>query len=88
VISPPIPLLALVTAMILPLIPASLRADAAGNRAWIIWADRAAIANADEMKLNAIARQAGVGQGTLYRHFPTREDLLWIVLDGLRQQGN
>ena len=56
--------------------PASLRADAAGNRARIIAAARAAIANADEVKLNAIARQAGVGQGTLYRHFPTREDLL------------
>jgi AcrR family transcriptional regulator len=28
------------------------------------------------VRLNAIARQADVGQGTLYRHFPTREDLL------------
>ena len=56
--------------------PASLRADAAGNRARIIAAARAAIANADEVKLNAIAKQAGVGQGTLYRHFPTREALL------------
>ena len=56
--------------------PASLRADAAGNRARIIQAARAAIASADEVKLNAIARQAGVGQATLYRHFPTREDLL------------
>jgi len=56
--------------------PASLRADAAGNRARIIQAARELIANADEVKLNAIARQAGVGQGTLYRHFPTREDLL------------
>jgi AcrR family transcriptional regulator len=56
--------------------PASLRADAAGNRARIIQAARALIANAGEVKLNAIARQAGVGQGTLYRHFPTREDLL------------
>ena len=56
--------------------PASLRADAAGNRARIIQAARTLIANADEVKLNAIARQAGVGQGTLYRHFPTREDLL------------
>ena len=56
--------------------PASLRADAAGNRARIIQAARAAMANADEVKLNAIARQAGVGQGTLYRHFPTREALL------------
>ncbi len=55
---------------------ASLRADAADNRARIIAAARAAIANADEVKLNAIAKQAGVGQGTLYRHFPTREALL------------
>jgi AcrR family transcriptional regulator len=55
---------------------ASLRADAAGNRARIITAARAAIANRGEVKLNAIARQAGVGQGTLYRHFPTRDDLL------------
>jgi AcrR family transcriptional regulator len=55
---------------------ASLRADAAGNRARIITAARAAIADGGEVKLNAIARQAGVGQGTLYRHFPTRDDLL------------
>jgi AcrR family transcriptional regulator len=52
------------------------RADAADNRARIIQAARAVIANADEIKLNAIAKRAGVGQGTLYRHFPTREDLL------------
>jgi AcrR family transcriptional regulator len=54
----------------------SLRADAADNRARIIAAARAAIASSGELKLNAIARNAGVGQGTLYRHFPTREDLL------------
>lgn len=52
------------------------RADAADNRARIIRAARVVIANADELKLNAVAKQAGVGQGTLYRHFPTREDLL------------
>jgi AcrR family transcriptional regulator len=52
------------------------RADAADNRARIIRVAREVIANADEVKLNAIAKQAGVGQGTLYRHFPTREDLL------------
>jgi AcrR family transcriptional regulator len=56
--------------------PASLRADAAGNRARIIQAAREVIASGGEVKLNAIARQAGVGQGTLYRHFPAREDLL------------
>jgi AcrR family transcriptional regulator len=54
----------------------SLRADAAGNRARIVAAARAAVAGGGEVKLNAIARQAGVGQGTLYRHFPTRDDLL------------
>jgi AcrR family transcriptional regulator len=53
-----------------------LRADAADNRARIVEAARAAIAGSDEVKLNAIAKRAGVGQGTLYRHFPTREDLL------------
>jgi AcrR family transcriptional regulator len=56
--------------------PPRLRADAAGNRARIIRAARAAVAGGGEVRLNAIARQAGVGQGTLYRHFPTREDLL------------
>ena len=45
--------------------PTRLRADAAGNRARIIAAARTAIADAGEVRLNAIARQAGVGQGTL-----------------------
>jgi AcrR family transcriptional regulator len=52
------------------------RADAADNRARILAAARAAVASSNELRLNAIAQQAGVGQGTLYRHFPTREDLL------------
>ncbi|HEY1574285.1 MAG TPA: TetR/AcrR family transcriptional regulator [Pseudonocardiaceae bacterium] len=52
------------------------RADATENRARIIQVAREVIADSDELKLNAIAKLAGVGQGTLYRHFPTREDLL------------
>ena len=56
--------------------PSPRRADAIENRTRIIQAARTVIASSDELKLNAIARQAGVGQGTLYRHFPTREDLL------------
>ncbi|HEX3715210.1 MAG TPA: TetR family transcriptional regulator [Trebonia sp.] len=56
--------------------PPGLRADAAGNRARIVAAAREAIASAGEVRLNAIARSAGVGQGTLYRHFPSRDDLL------------
>jgi len=56
------------------------RADAVNNRARIVEAAREAIAAAspsgDDLHLNAIAQKAGVGQGTLYRHFPTRADLL------------
>ncbi|MGI5222374.1 TetR/AcrR family transcriptional regulator [Nocardia sp. CA-290969] len=59
--------------------PPSRRADAAENRARILVAARSALASSEEFKLNAIAKQAGVGQGTLYRHFPTREDLLAAV---------
>ena len=56
--------------------PPRRRADATENRDRIIQVARAVIASSQEVRLNAIAKQAGVGQGTLYRHFPTREDLL------------
>lgn len=52
------------------------RVDATQNRKRIIEAARSALAESDDVRLNAIAKRAGVGQGTLYRHFPTREDLL------------
>ncbi len=52
------------------------RSDAAANRARIIDVARAALAESDDVRLNAIAKRAGIGQGTLYRHFPTREALL------------
>jgi AcrR family transcriptional regulator len=56
------------------------RSDARDNRLRIIEAARdtlaAATAGGEELRLNAVAQQAGVGQGTLYRHFPTRADLL------------
>lgn len=55
------------------------RADATENRARIVAAARAEIAADADVKLNAVARRAGVGQGTLYRHFPTRADLLTEV---------
>jgi len=54
-----------------------LRADAQRNRDRLLEvAIRAFSAGGPEVTLDAIARQAGVGIGTLYRHFPTREALI------------
>jgi len=39
-------------------------------------AARTALTASKDAPLSAIAKQAGVGHGTLYRHFPTREALL------------
>lgn len=56
------------------------RADAARNRAAILDAARSAFTAAGEdASLEAIARSAGVGIGTLYRNFPTREELVAAV---------
>jgi AcrR family transcriptional regulator len=52
------------------------RSDAVQNRARIVAAARAVLAESDHVHLNEIAKRAGVGQGTLYRHFPSREALL------------
>lgn len=57
----------------------SRRADAAANRARIIEAARPLVIGSLDFKLNEVAKTAGVGQGTLYRHFPTRDDLLAAV---------
>ena len=53
-----------------------LRADARQNHARLIGAATAAFAERGaDAPLEDIARRAGVGIGTLYRHFPTRLDL-------------
>ena len=57
--------------------PKPLRADAQRNRARLLDAARAAFASGKEpVTLEQIARDCGVGIGTLYRHFPTREALV------------
>jgi AcrR family transcriptional regulator len=64
----------------------SLRADARRNRERVLEVARAAFA-ADGLSvpLDEIARRAGVGPGTLYRHFPTKESLFEaVVQDRLR----
>lgn len=57
-----------------------LRADAQRNRDKLLAVARAAISATDDtVPLETIAREAGVGIGTLYRHFPTREALVEAV---------
>lgn len=59
-----------------------MRADALAKRqalleaTWTLMAERG-----PDVPLRTVAEQAGVGIGTLYRHFPTRDDLLIGLLD-------
>jgi AcrR family transcriptional regulator len=56
------------------------RADAERNRARLLDAARAAFASGQaSVTLEQIARDAEVGIGTLYRHFPTREALVEAI---------
>lgn len=55
------------------------RADAQRNRERILEVAYPAFAENPEVSLNAVAKLAGVGAGTLYRHFPTREALVLAV---------
>jgi AcrR family transcriptional regulator len=60
----------------------SLRRDAQANRDRIVAAARAAFAaDGIEVSVEQIARRAAVGMGTLYRHFPAKEDLIDAVLE-------
>ncbi len=56
-----------------------LRADARANRDRILEVARDALAADPGASLNSIAKAAGVGAGTLYRHFPSRESLVLSV---------
>ncbi len=53
----------------------TLRRDAARNRDRILDAARATREAGEPLQLNAVARRAEVGVGTVYRHFPTPEAL-------------
>jgi AcrR family transcriptional regulator len=60
--------------------PSRPRADAQRNRQRLLTAAlKAYSSGADTVSLEAIAKDAGVGIGTLYRHFPTREALVQAV---------
>jgi AcrR family transcriptional regulator len=65
---------------IAPLRP--LRADAARNRTRILEAARTAFAESGlDVGVEEIARRAGVGKGTLYRRFPTKEALVRAIFE-------
>jgi len=56
------------------------RRDALRNRDAILDAARALFAQSGDVPMCEVARHAGVGQGTLYRHFPDRMDLAGALL--------
>lgn len=58
------------------------RSDAALNRAKILDAARRLLAENGDASMRAIAAAAGLGRGTVHRHFATREELM----DAVRQQ--
>ena len=64
-----------------------LRADARRNRDRLLQTAKSAFAEVGlSVPLDEIARRAGVGPGTLYRHFPTKEALFEAVVhERLRQ---
>jgi AcrR family transcriptional regulator len=73
-------------------VPDNQRADARRNRDQLLAVAAEAVAEQGvDVSLRDVARRAGVGIGTLYRHFPTREALLEALFrsrfDGLRDLG-
>jgi AcrR family transcriptional regulator len=62
--------------------PRPLRADAQRNRDAILRAARETFEEEGVLaSLDGIALRAGVGNATLYRNFPTRDDLLAVVME-------
>ncbi len=59
-----------------------MRADARRNRQAVIEAARKLMATAGlDAQMEDIAREAGVGVGTVYRHFPTKDDLIYALAE-------
>jgi AcrR family transcriptional regulator len=61
--------------------PKPLRADARRNYDAIVAAGKSVFARqGTDAPLEEVGREAGVGRGTLYRHFPTREHLFVAIM--------
>lgn len=65
---------------------APLRSDAQRNRERILEVALVELTRSAEAPLSAIAKKAGVGQGTFYRHFPSREALVMEIYRHEMQQ--
>ena len=62
-------------------IEAAIRADASRNRAALLVAAEAEFAeHGPSASIADIARRAGVAKGTVFRHFPTKEDLIASIV--------
>ncbi|GHH86186.1 TetR family transcriptional regulator [Streptomyces sulfonofaciens] len=60
----------------------SRRADAVHNRSALLAAGERVFARSGvDVPMEEVAREAGVGRGTLYRHFPSREHLLGALME-------
>jgi AcrR family transcriptional regulator len=57
----------------------SLRSDAQRNRERMLAVALAELTRSADVALSVIAKKSGVGQGTFYRHFPSREALVLEV---------
>ena len=65
----------------------ALRQDAERNRRKLLDTARIVFAQRGlDAPLNEIARQAGIGNATLYRHFPTRDELIAAVFEELLRE--
>jgi AcrR family transcriptional regulator len=69
--------------------PRKLRADAARNRERVLEAARQVFAeHGVGVPIDDVARRAGVGVGTVYRHFPAKENLFEAILvDSISKMG-
>src|ERR1041384_5426357 len=58
-----------------------LRADARRNREKVLQAARSVFSeHGRDAQMDDVARRAGVGVGTVYRHFPTKEALIEALM--------
>jgi AcrR family transcriptional regulator len=65
----------------------ALRQDAERNRRRLVDTARIVFAQQGlDAPLNAIAREAGIGNATLYRHFPTRDHLIAAVFEDMLRE--